>query len=337
MTARNRFFKWAFVGAVCMVAPVMAVEDDVEFDIPAKIDIQGKKVLWNQVEDSVGDNLEEWFGRATVSVEAKGQDFSGLITVRAIPAAYSDTSNLGMTIQDDDTIYTEKKTDKFELYEAWTQYNTAFLNMKLGRYHSNDRYGVAFGNYADETSGARFMPAGRSVDAIELNKSPFEGLSFRVAFESEGSHLNNGGMRAALQLANLQSLEWFHVGINYRNNMFSAINDPDLVVSHNFDFQLELPLNKVRLWGEIGFRDLTSDGNSPGLPITGGIELPGGRLLNRVIIEAEWDKDRENKEVLGSLFLQKKVTDRFLISFGVLSNNDSEDFAMQARLTSIIN
>lgn len=337
---------------------------------PAKIDIQGKKVLWNETEDVKGDNLEQWFGRATLSMLAKASDFEGKVTIRAIPADFGGKMAMvqkkdqivavdsvmtrsvtgGGTYTVDTTVYrsqevesiVEQSVDQFEIYEAYTYYKTEVVDLKMGRFWSNDRLGMAFGNYADNKSGASFMPAGKGVNAFEISKSVLGSLFFRMSLESSDPNLNKGDLRIGMKFADLSSISWLKIGVNYRSNLFDVVKDPNAVVMHNGATTVEVPLGKFRIFGEAGFRGMDSDGEITEIPITGGLEIPAGRALDKVLVEAEWNKDREAKsgsakEVLGSIFVQKKISDRFMISFGVQSNDQTEDFAMVGRLTGTIN
>lgn len=337
---------------------------------PSKIDIQGKKVLWNETEDVKGDNLEQWFGRATLSMLSKTSDFEGKVTIRAIPADFGGkmamvqkkdkimpvdsvmtrTVNGGGSYTIDTTVYrsqeveeiVEQSVDQFEIYEAYTYFKMEVVDLKMGRFWSNDRIGMAFGNYADNKSGASFMPAGKGVNAFEVSKSVLGSLFFRMSLESSDPNLNKGDLRIGMKFADLSSISWLKIGVNYRSNLFDVVKDPDAVVMHNGAATVELPLGKFRVFGEAGFRGMDSDGEITEIPITGGVEIPAGRALDKVLLEAEWNKDREAKsgkakEVLGSIFVQKKISDRFMISFGVQSNDQTEDFAMIGRLTGTIN
>ncbi len=356
--------KLALLGSAFVAMPVFAIDDDVEIDVPAKIDIQGKKVLWMNSEDKNGDNLENWFGRATLGVSAKGKTFEGKITLRAFPADFGTTTQIAKTYAKDTTVLREVSagsgnwslkdtsvtrsradsvmSDKFELYEAWTEYKAKVLNVKMGRFLSNDRAGMAFGNYADEAPKTQFMPAGVGVNALEINKNIFENVSFRMAFESRGQYLNKGDLRIGLKAFNLSSVEMLKVGINYRNNMFDVINNPDTMVTHNASAVFEMPIQKWRIWTEFGFRGMNKEGNTPDMPISGGVEIPLGRALDKFLVEAEWFKDRkavdgEVKEVVASMFLQKKLGDRMTISFGIQASDGTKDYAMVGRLTGTIN
>jgi len=347
---------------IVKAAPVKkaVAKDEIEVTMPAKIDIQGKKVMWNKTEDVNGNNLEDWFGRAYLSLATKSKKFDSKLTIRAFPADFGNKSitkgrdSLAIDRHADGTIASASliqgktdtvKTDKFQLYEAWTYFKGGDVDLKLGRYFSNDRVGSAFGNYADNDDageGALFMPAGQSVNAIEVSRNFFENVDFRMAFESNDKNLNKADLRVGLKLSNLASLPGFKVGVNYRNDMFNLIKEPDSIVHNNAAFSVEVPLGKWRFWSEVGMRKFTSDGASPVVPVTGGIDIPLGRVLDKLLVEAEFNNDRvavkgKTKKVLGSMFMQKKVSNRFLISFGVQSNNQTADYAMIGRLSATIN
>ena len=361
----NLVLKYAALGTAFLALPIYAA-DDVEIDVPAKIDIQGKKVMWINTTDKNVNNFEEWFGRATMSVVAKSTNFEGKFTLRAFPSDFGAITTTEHTVFDTTTVYRAAgtgapvavdsisarvirdtvKTDKFELYEAYVNYkNPNSVDFKMGRYLSNDRVnGSFFGNYADEAPGVKFMPAGVNVNAIEISHTWYGNVFFRAALESRAANLNRGDLRMSLKLSKLASLEWLNIGINYRNDMFKVIKYTDSIVNHYASATIEMPLPKnFRVWGEAGFRGMNSNGDTPKMPLLAGLEVPGGKVFDKVIFEAEWLNDREPakgekaKDVLGSAFVQKKINDRFLISFGMQSNNNTEDFALVGRLTGTIN
>lgn len=346
------------------------VEDESDITLSGKIDIQGTKVLWNNTVDKNSNNLESWFGRGQFSIDAKTKDYEGKITVRAYPSDFGtkavgrvDSVNVaywrdtvvthasgGVTFDTVRTVSTKKvpivdsiaNVDRFELYEAYTTFKGSDLDVKLGRYWSNDRVGMAFGNYADEAPKAQFMPAGLQVNAIEISHTWFENIFARVALESSDPNLNKGSLRANLSLNHLAGIEWLRIGLNYRNNIFDVIKYTDTLVTHNASATVELPIcANFRIFTEVGMRNMNSDGNSPDMPITFGAELPGGRILDKILLEGEFFNDRaavdkKVKKTLGSVFVQKNINRRFLISFGAQSNNNTEDFAMIGRLTALI-
>ncbi|NLB62954.1 MAG: hypothetical protein GX801_02450 [Fibrobacter sp.] len=337
------------------------VAGKLEIDIPARVDIQGKKVLWNNIDDPAGNNVEEWWGRGVVSLTAKSDAIDGKITVYGYPVDFGnnvvaefvpqrDTSYLAVEnyqlVTKNETLeaeVTNARYDKFVLYEAWVEHKGSFLNTKLGRYISNDRGGAFFGNYADEAPGGAFLAAGKPMNAIEINKSIYSNLAFKAALESTDDNLNKGSLRAQLKFSELASLEMFNITLTYRNNMFDFIRDSKAVAQHNATALFEVPWGMWRFWGELAFVGISGDGKIAGIPLTGGVELKGGRLFDLISLEAEWLSDRKPdatgsaKEVLGSIFVQKNIGNNFRISFGFFNNNQSSDYGMAARLTSYLN
>jgi len=63
------------------------------------------------------------------------------------------------------------------------------------------------------------------------------------------------------------------------------------------------------------------------------------------VIEAEYDKHRKNadgtkehvKDILGSVFIQKALNDRFTLSLGLQSEGIQKDFSFAGRLQGRIN
>ena len=84
------------------------------------------------------------------------------------------------------------------------------------------------------------------------------------------------------------------------------------------------------------------------VPLTGGIEF-NFKTVDRVILEAEYVsnrydhkdfvnfKSKHTKDVLGALYLEKALTDRFSLSAGFHNYGASRDFMLSGNLIGRIN
>jgi hypothetical protein len=84
------------------------------------------------------------------------------------------------------------------------------------------------------------------------------------------------------------------------------------------------------------------------IPVTGGLAFET-KIVDRIILEGEWLKDRDEhedfqslgakhvKDVLGALYLEKAFTDRFSLSAGFHSYGCTRDFMLSGNLVGRIN
>jgi len=83
---------------------------------------------------------------------------------------------------------------------------------------------------------------------------------------------------------------------------------------------------------------------NPAFPILGGLDFTLYRGLDKVVLEFEYDGKRNSKDpeahvksVLGSVYFQKKLNDRFTLNLGIQSENQTKDISFAARLQGRIN
>ena len=102
--------------------------------------------------------------------------------------------------------------------------------------------------------------------------------------------------------------------------------------------------NFLTVFGEVALMDMSNDLVAP---LTGGIEM-NFKTVDRVILEAEFVHDRYKngyyegnpkhvKDVLGALYLEKALTDRFSLSAGFHSYGATRDFMLSGNLIGRIN
>jgi len=318
-------------------------------DVPANFEIQAKKVMYNKEDDVNHNNLDQWWGRANLMILTQSDDFKGKIHLRMYPGDLSDNRYMVPKAADTTSTNSSKFADKFELYEAWASQKGQYVNFKLGRWDNTTRPGsFYFGGYVDNTPSG-FASANKPENLVQFGITANENLSLDLALISKDANLNKGDLRAYFKFAKLNGIEKLDVGIGYRTNLFDEIKNSDGDVTHNVDLAFSLPVvSSVRLFAEAGMiqldnqegDSLTADGGKtldPTIPVLGGIEVKPSRGLDRVVVEAEWNKDRTKKEVLASLMIQKKLTDRFTLTGAVHSHEATQDLAISARLQGRIN
>jgi hypothetical protein len=228
-----------------------------------------------------------------------------------------------------------------------------------------------FGGYVDGYK-ASFLSSFDPENLMQLGLVFNENMSLDIAFISTDKNLNKGDLRAYFKLKNLAGVPKFDVGVGYRSNVFDEVYDKTGNVVNTLDLALRVPiisevgvLKSLNFFLEAGILNLNEeDANGKAtdleIPVLGGLELALYRGIDKIVVEAEWDKEREGgkpyldepgkkphyKEVAWSIYLQKDLTDRFGLQLGAHSARADEsgkakvftkDFGFSARLTGRIN
>jgi len=213
---------------------------------------------------------------------------------------------------------------------------------------------------------AGFMSTYTPENAVQFGFNNFsENISLDIALISGDNHLNHGDLRVYFAFKDLAGLENVDIGLGYRSNVFDEIYSKYGDVTHTVDFGFRVPLVKeinilksLYLFGEaaliglndqIGTQDREDAGGSPNecnpaLPILGGLDFTLYRGFDKVVLEFEYDGTRKKQvsgdhvqSVLGSIYFQKKLNDRFTLNAGIQSENNTKDISFAARLQGRIN
>jgi hypothetical protein len=338
---------------------VEIVEVTETINFPTKFQIEGTKILYNELEDTHAHNLDNWWGRIFFGIQSKTDKFFGYGRVAVYPENFGNNfitnveesrdttvykSWKGSVLQQDSTIEGQvqyEKSAKIKLYEAFGSYNAGPVAFKVGRWMIDDKQGMTFGNYLDNSIGGKFIALGPYVEAMELSSQVTEQFFARVQLESADANLNRGNMRLFFEFANLDALNKMTFGIGYRNNIFDRIKYPDEDVIRNFDLMANLKLAPYfRLFAEgailgVGATDENGKAEKATTVLTFGTELPLQILLDKIVLEGEFNHQRD-KQFLGSIYLKKEITNHFDLEFGAYSYNQTKDFALSLRGTGYI-
>jgi len=215
-----------------------------------------------------------------------------------------------------------------------------------------------------------FMSTYTPENALQFGLNNFsENISLDIALISGDNHLNRGDLRVYFSFKDLAGLENVDVGIGYRSNVFDEIYNKRGDVTHTIDFGFRMPLIKdagllkdlnlfaeaalIGLDDQIGNKDRADRGGSPhdagcdpSFPILGGLDFSLYRGLDKLVLELEYDGKRRNtingskedvKDIMGSIYIQRKLNDRFTLNLGVQSENNTKDFSFAGRLQGRIN
>lgn len=323
---------------------------------PVNIQVQGSKYLYDEIEDEKLNNVDEWFGRVNTGILVQDGHYLGKVNLRIYPENFGRSYITSYTPSRDTTIYKDWKgfplpvdstieetqsTSQItvtEVTEAWASYGIA----KVGRFKNSKNNGKFFGNYLDNPLGGKFLQEAPSIDALELSGRIDERFLLSVQLESTDPNLNKGNIRAYAEFSRLTGLEAMEFLIGFRGNVFDQIKYSDAVFVSNWTLAAKLNLSKnLSLFAEgaitgIGAEDENGNDIKARVPVTGGVELPVTPVFDRAIIEAEWNYQRD-KEILGSLYLQKDITPFFTFDAGLYSYSESSDLGMSLRMTSQLN
>ncbi|MCQ2055790.1 MAG: hypothetical protein MJY82_10975 [Fibrobacter sp.] len=321
------------------------------FDIQADFELEAGKVFWSSEDDEMGDNLETWSGEANFAVLAEGENFKGKIGVAFYPGDLRMSDN-GLTKVEKKTALregtAETTEDYFSLDEAWAMQNTDNFVFKVGRWDNTDKNGDYFGGYVDGYLNG-FMSTQDPENQLQFGFTPNDNLDFFLSFISGSPNLNKGDVRAAFNFHGLESINDLNIQLAYRSNLFDKVYDADVDVAHNVSLKAKLPLikNFLTIFAEGALMNIDPNDDMV-FPITGGVSIET-KVVDRIILEAEWVKDRQDfedfqsfgakhvKDVLGALYLEKAFTDRFSLSAGFHSYGCTRDFMLSGNLVGRIN
>jgi hypothetical protein len=310
--------------------------NQIDFDINADFELEAGKVFWTSEEDYASDNFETWNGEANLAILAETQNFKGKIALAFYPGDLKTDNVKGET---------GSAEDYFSLKEAWANQTNGWFSFKVGRWDNTDKNGDYFGGYIDGYMNG-FLSEQDPENQFEFGFAPNENIDFELALISKAAHLNKGDLRAVFNFHDLPSLEEFEVQLGYRSNIFDKVYDADAIVKHNISLKVRWPIvpDFFTVFGEVALMDMSND---LVVPLTGGMEF-NFKTVDRVILEAEYVGDRKKngyyegnpkhvKDVLGALYLEKALTDRFSLSAGFHNYGASRDFMLSGNLIGRIN
>ncbi|WP_173474174.1 hypothetical protein [Fibrobacter succinogenes] len=320
-----------------MIENAVFTVNEIDFDINADFELEAGKVFWTSEDDENSDNLEKWSGQANFAILAETKDFKGKLALAFYPGDLK-TDNVHHDMS--------SAEDYFSLDEAWAQQSKGRFSFKLGRWDNTDKNGDYFGGYIDGYKNG-FLSTQDPENQLEFGIIANENLDVSISFISKATYLNKGDLRLAFNFHDLPSLELFDIQLAYRSNVFDKVHDSDVDVFHNASLKVRAPIipNFLTAFGEVALMDMSNDLVAP---LTGGVEM-NFKTVDRVILEAEYVYNRHNhsdfigsktkhvKDVLGALYLEKALTDRFSLSAGFHSYGASKDFMLSGNLIGRIN
>ena len=319
-----------------MIENAVFTVNEIDFDINADFELEAGKVFWTSEDDQNSDNFEKWSGQANFAILAETNNFKGKLAVAFYP---------GDLKTDSENHAVGSAEDYFTLDEAWAYQSKDWFSFRVGRWDNTDKNGDYFGGYIDGYKNG-FLSTQDPENQFEFGFLAGENMDIALSLISKSAHLNKGDLRLVFNFHDLPSLELFDIQLGYRSNVFDKIHDNDAKIAHNVSLKVRAPIipDFLTLFGEIALMDMSEDLVAP---LTGGIEM-NFKTVDRVILEAEFVNDRKKngyyegnpkhvKDVLGALYLEKALTDRFSLSAGFHSYGATRDYMLSGNLVGRIN
>jgi len=336
-------------------------------DVPANFEIQARKIMPID-SDWSANNLDTWWGRANLMVLTESENFIGKIHLRMYPNGYkTDPSADGSDYFQLYEAWAWHRGDYVNVkIGRWD--NTARFGSKAFGGYIDAKKDLNMNKESNVKRRAEgFMSTYDPENAVQFGLNNFsENISLDIALISSENHLNRGDLRVYFQFKELAGLENMNFGVGYRSNVFDEIYSKYGDVTHTIDLAVRVPilrdaglLKDLSFFGEAAFIGLDdqignenrADGgtvpssNNPYFPILGGLDFSLYQGLDKIVVEVEYDGERRNKDgsknhrkqTAGSIYLQKKLNDRFTLNMGTQSENGTKDFSFAARLQGRIN
>ncbi len=319
-----------------MIENAVFTVNEIDFDINADFELEAGKVFWTSETDENSDNFETWNGQANLAILAETNNFKGKIALAFYPGDLKTDNVNGET---------GSVEDYFSLDEAWAYQSKNWFSFKVGRWDNTDKNGDYFGGYIDGYLNG-FLSTQDPENQFEFGFAPIENIDFALSFISKSTHLNKGDFRFVFNVHDIPSIELLEFQLGYRSNVFDKVHDSKAKIHHNTSFKVRASVipDFFTAFGEVGLLDMSDD---LAVPFTLGMEF-NFKTVDRVILEAECLSNRRKhgyfeghpkhvKALLGAIYVEKALTDRFSLSAGYHSYGSTKDFMLSGNLVGRIN
>jgi hypothetical protein len=319
-----------------MIENAVFTVNEIDFGINADFELEAGKVFWRSETDENSDNFETWNGQANLAILAETNNFKGKIALAFYPGDLKTDNVNGET---------GSVEDYFSLDEAWAYQSKNWFSFKVGRWDNTDKNGDYFGGYIDGYLNG-FLSTQDPENQFEFGFAPIENIDFALSFISKSTHLNKGDFRFVFNVHDIPSIELLEFQLGYRSNVFDKVHDSKAKIHHNTSFKVRASVipDFFTAFGEVGLLDMSDD---LAVPFTLGMEF-NFKTVDRVILEAECLSNRRKhgyfeghpkhvKALLGAIYVEKALTDRFSLSAGYHSYGSTKDFMLSGNLVGRIN
>ena len=339
---KNSFLK-IFCSLFVLVSFSFALEDAIT--LKGNVQTQATKSM----EDDE-NNLSSLWIRANIGGQYKSENMDALIMLRIFAPEF------GNTIEN-------KKYDKILADLYWVNYKWELneknkFHLKLGHWKTDWSESTHFGTYLDKDLTARGLwMRDKAHDAVEFGWN--YGLSdLNIMFATNDSKVNTGYIRVEENMSFTFPLK---VQVAYRVNAIDVIQNTAYLTHRIAAHASYAIIPNFRIYGEFAClytEDETLDTNAenyvnkqesyltPGdayLPFYVGLEIPTAGILDNLMFEIEYMKDRSDlytKENDASDFAWTvALTKKFFkskLQFSVYSEEELNDIGLAMRLTTTI-
>ncbi|MDR1758956.1 MAG: hypothetical protein LBR60_00330 [Fibrobacter sp.] len=345
----NNTFKKSVVSVfagLSLLSSAFAADGD--FALTGNIQTQGEKKFYDNESDNPLDNF--WF-RGNFGGKYSSDNFDAQMVIRL----YAPNSNKG--------------SDRFQADTYWGNYkwklDDQVLSLKLGHWKTDWSVGGNFGTYLDPNLGTRgYLARDFAHDGFELGwKAGISNLLVMVATNDNTGGFSTGYIRVEEKLKFEFPLE---ATIGYRVNAIDPIAHT-AVLTHRAALKLDYKiLPNFRVYAEGGLIITGKDDNvndnvanavlpeygqdTKYFPVYGGIDIPTMGLLNNLLVEVEYIKDRSEltktkvpgntaddiEDLAWAVALVKNIGSRTKAQLSFFSEDGLGDVAMGLRFTTTI-
>lgn len=348
-----KFNKIAAALALSFAASTTAFAADVTDNMSLKGNVQA------QVTKSIADednNFSSGWIRANIGGQYKSENMDALIMLRIFAPEFGNKLSNGEKASNYDKIL----ADLYWVNYKWNLGEKDNLNLKIGRWKTDWSQSSNFGTYIDKDLTKRgLLMRDYSHNAVELGwKHGMNQLNAMVA--AKNGTANQGYIRVEDDLKFTFPLD---MKFAYRSNLIDAVQNTAAITHRVAAYASYSFMPNLRLYGEyacIYTEDEDIDTQAPNYlapeskyftqgdyiqPFYVGVEIPTFGILNNLMFEMEYIKDREEKihfakdnkidDLAWTVALVKSIG-KSKLQFSVYSEDEMSDLGLAFRLTSTI-
>lgn len=349
-----KFNKIAAALAMSLAASTAAFAADVTDNMTLKGNVQ------TQVTKSIADednNFSSGWIRANIGGQYKSDNMDATIMLRIFAPEF------GNKIKDGDgktTAYDKILADLYWVNYKWNPSESDLINLKIGRWKTDWSQSTNFGTYIDKDLTKRGLwMRDYSHNAVELGwKHGLNQLNAMVA--AKNGTANQGYIRVEDDLKFTFPLD---MKFAYRSNLIDAVQNTAAITHRVAAYASFTFAPNLRLYGEYAClytedEDINTEVSNYIAPESKyftqgdyvqpfyvGLEIPTFGVLNNLMFEMEYIKDREEKihfakdnkmdDLAWTVALVKNIG-KSKLQFSVYSEDEMSDVGLAFRLTSTI-
>ncbi len=312
------------------LASTWGAEPDTTFKIHMQFDIQSMKNFdkaWDE------NTVNDIWGRVRFRAQYNTPSYQSDLYLFYYPEGFG-YSTVGLVRQDDSLDFNDFKTQnitKTLVYRANISSKDKPVNFTLGRFGVGSREGHHFGSYLEEFKIAPgFMVSDKTINGLELFTG-IKGLyTAGLAFETADANLNKGSVRFEAKLFP-GTKQGIYAKAGWRSNAFDVMQadvTPNHTIAGGIGFAVNSDLN---LYTEAAAVKLNNDALKK-FPITAGLKMKIPGILNTLVVEGEFEKDREIP-LIPAIYLDRLIDEWLNIQVGFANTGSTDKFMDNNQIT----